>query len=159
MSLLLCFDTPTSMPAEVVLSVRIEQGSLCLFSWVHKRDSRRPSLRYGDSLGHVDTQICSVPTRIVTFWYSENVFIRTGIIQLFRVRKEKKKRVFHVGRRKSIPENIQFTHWTYSRPFTVLSVLPTEQELIPEYWVNIFCACVRPCVRPSVPLQIRVGCV
>ncbi len=57
----------------------------------------------------------------------------------------------------------------------VLSVLPKEQELIPEYWVNIFRACahasvrpcvrpsVRPCVRPSVrpsaPLHISVGCV
>ncbi len=34
-------------------------------------------------------------------------------------------------------------------------VLPLEQELITEYWVNIF----RPSVCPSVPLQISVGCV
>ena len=50
-------------------------------------------------------------------------------------------------------------------------VLPKEQELIPEYWVNIFRASVRPSVRPSVrasvrpsvrpsvPLQISVGWV
>ncbi len=31
-----------------------------------------------------------------------------------------------------------------------LYVLPTEQELIPEYWVNIFRPSVRPCVRLSV---------
>ncbi len=32
----------------------------------------------------------------------------------------------------------------------LIYVLPTEQELIPEYWVNIFRPSVRPCVRLSV---------
>ena len=33
-----------------------------------------------------------------------------------------------------------------------ISVLPKEQELIPEYSVH-------PCVRACVPLQISIGCV
>jgi hypothetical protein len=42
------------------------------------------------------------------------------------------------------------------------SVLPKEQELIPEYMSKYFPSVrpsVRPCVRESVPLQISVGCV
>jgi len=37
------------------------------------------------------------------------------------------------------------------------SVLPKEQELIPEYWVNIFRACVRPCMLP--PTDKRRRCI
>ncbi len=56
-------------------------------------------------------------------------------------------------------EPLDATSLSESEKKGALSVLPKEQELIPEYCVNIFRACVRAPVRPSVPPQISVGCV